>query len=857
LACVWVIDTEVPDAISGDNLELPSILERIRLDCATLPFWRDASELFQMTWLRSLLVIFLGSLLLFLVQPIAGQRLLPALGGSPAVWLTCIMFFQACLLLGYSWVWLIGTWLGLRGQVLAQTILLLLVYVICVPLDLDTTWLNSTEAESAAAPVWTVVRYLAAHLGLPAIALSTTSPLIQSWLAKLPDQPSPYRWFAISSLVNLLALVLYPIYIQPNVSLDNQIRIWSGGLVGFLVCFVWNGVATILMLKKAKLRLGRDRSWEISEAASSSTRVEEWQNLRLRRSAIWAVMCLSFFPSVLLSAVSNQITADVGAVPLLWVIPLALYLFTFSMAFGMPKIGLSYWLDFGAFVGAIILFVCVWLSRVTPAGWQVIGVCGGMFWLCLLCHARMVRLQPGSVDLPLYYWLISLSGFAGGAFVGGVAPVCFSNFYELELAVLGCWASGRLLGQGVALVPKRSGQSLLQQAGSGQGGEFSNAFEIVSGGKGALIALKNFDAGSLTGTGRWDRFCRRVTWGATAVICLLALVGVFAKYPSLNRSVNGSILLNQSRTFFGVLKVKQLETDLGTMRVLGHGTTDHGRQLMAGPYADMPSGYYAPGSGLGLAFDELRRASSRPGIRVAVLGLGAGNILHWGQPEDHFTFYEIDQAVVALAREYFPNLRMAKATVEVKVGDGRNLLRLERQANGPPHDLIIMDAFSGDSVPTHLLTKEAFDVYLQRLKLDGVIAVHISNRYVDLGPVLRAVARANRLEIQEVDFRPASEWVGGVGNQILLEQLAGMIPETACLSPCGFVHALARFEVDPRRSRWILLSRVPFQKRVAIATNRSESRIEPNPKPAIIPPNATNTEVLWTDDYSPIWRLLK
>jgi spermidine synthase len=681
--------------------------------------------------------------------------------------------------------------LASSSQATLQAVLLLGGLAICWWGDLSLPLASATGF-----PPLGITWYLTTSIGLPAIVLGTTSPLLQFWLAPEHGQSrGVYRWFAVSNLASLTALFSYPWLIQPLWSLSDQWAIWRAGFTLYCLCF---GGLALRQWRQPARPTPRDPGAGLSAAPAD--------NHRPGRSPLgWWL--LSFGPAVLLMAVSNQITADLSAGPLLWVWPLGLYLLTYTLAFAWPMLGDSGFGWLAATVGGLALLLGVWFNSYLPAWLLGSSQLGGLFFLSLLCHSYLVRLQPATTQLTQYYWMIAVGGWSGGLIVSCLAPWLLDHYYELELAVFLCWWSCLAFRRATATNRAPGDGSL---------------------------------AHSRQAVARWGKVGRLL---GTALISLACLLGLNAKYPWQVQGPDAVGLLAQERTFFGVLRVEQQVTAAGRMRTMGHGSTDHGRQLIEGPFAQLPTGYYSPGSGLAAAVTAMRQRRPQ-GLRIAVLGLGAGNLVHWMQPADRMVFYEIDPAVARFARAYFPNLDHAAGSCSVRIADGRLGLQQDAAA-GEVWDLIVMDAFTGDAVPTHLLTEEAWQIYLNALAPDGIIAVHISNRYIDLEPVLRSVANRENLESRSIEYRPWPEQDRAGRSLLQLQQRwVAHAGQWAGLPPPAWESGMT-IDVDPRRSHWVLVGR-----HGVAGTAWPESLGRDVDRPA-------EKSVRWTDDFAPLWPLLK
>jgi SAM-dependent methyltransferase len=595
-----------------------------------------------------LLTVALGSALLFAVQPLAGKWLLPWFGGAPAVWGTCLLFFQLAVLAGYGWAaWLLTR--SPRVQVLGHLAVVALALA-TLPLRPDGAW-----ADAHLPPAVAVLALLVGELGLPAVALATTAPLIQGWAARLAPGRDPYRLAAVSSAGSLLALLAYPLLIEPRLGRSAQAAAFTGGMILYAGLVLWS--ATRLRRLPAPA--------EPVAMAPAPAAPERW---------LWVVLPAT--ATLLLASITEVLCQDVAPVPFLWVVPLALYLVSWILVYAGP-----WGYHRGPALALLVLgnlavgLLQAWPQAPLPAAISI--HLAALFAACWCCHGETVRRRPPPAGLGAFHFASAIGGVAGTAVVVFIAPLVFAGRLEHRF--------GLILAAVLTVYASRSG-----------------AARRISG---------------------W------LVLGATAVaIAAMALLPRLVLAP-------GERLLAMERSFFGVLSVRELDTADGAhqRRELHHGITTHGRQMLAPGAQRLPTTYYGHSSGIGLALDRL----ARPGRRVGVVGLGAGTLATYARPGDHWRFYELDPRVEALARRWFGFLATAQGEVGVSIGDGRRLLAADA---GARYDLLALDAFSSDAIPVHLLTLEAFALYRDRLAPDGVIAVHISNRHLDLRPVVRAAA---------------------------------------------------------------------------------------------------------------------
>ncbi len=607
--------------------------------------------------------VFLSAFLLFQIQPVIAKVILPWFGGTSAVWSTCMLFFQAVLLLGY----LYAHWLHERFTAKRQAIVhsvLLLASLAALPIIPGVSW----KGAGLSNPSWQILKLLAATVGIPYFLLSATSPLVQAWYGRTRDRAMPYRLYALSNLASVLGLVSYPFLFEPNLSVQHQAMIWSFAYLGF-----------VLLTCAAAWRSAR----QLGRAHTSAGRREEdrpttpgW-DLRL----LW--VALAACASILFLSITSYLTQDVAPVPFLWILPLSIYLLSLIICFDAAR---WYWRPVFYPLLAIALAAVGYAAYYRDTAFKVIPsilLCGSsLFVCCMFCHGELARAKPAQRHLTLFYVMVSIGGALGGLLVGIIAPNFFNANYELPsgLILCACLAAGILI-----------------KAHSGL---------FMSG------------------------------WGRLAVVSLTALVCIYAL------ALGRGILLQLSdcrvvaRNFFGQLRVYDQNEDdgVGDHRKLMHGVINHGEQIQSEAYRKDPVSYFCPGTGIGRLLADLR---NRPSRRIGVLGLGCGTLAAYGRQGDLCRIYEINPLVVQLARTEFTYLQDTPARVETVIGDARLTLESEPDQR---FDVLVMDAFSGDSVPVHLITREAFQTYFRHLKPDGVLVVNISNRYLDLRPVMERAA---------------------------------------------------------------------------------------------------------------------
>ena len=647
------------------------------------------------------LAVFLSAALLFAIEPMFGKMVLPRLGGSPAVWTTCMLFFQVALLLGYWYAHIGPSWLGLRRHTLVHLVLLALCLFL-LPIGVT----DAAGAVRLEHPTVWLLSVLTISLGVPFVLLSSTGPLLQVWFSRTshPSAHNPYFLYAASNAGSLIALLSYPFLLEPTTTLRSQTRLWSLGYV-----------ALIALVSICALYLGKSSGSSlhlVEPAAGTVPRVSRGTSLR------WILV--AFVPSSFFLALTTHMTTDIAAVPLLWIIPLVLYLLSFTMVFGrrswIRQSVLLRWQPIGLIVLAIIDF---W-GPSASGPWLLPLHLIVFFVTALVCHGELAATKPPPSRLTDFYLCIAVGGMLGGIFNALVAPAIFDSVLEYPLTVLiAC-----------AVRPLPAGQ---QPSPNRIWGEF------------ALITV----ACALM---VWTRISDPDRPATAAVVFSSALVAVICLRMSRDPArftlaiglvVIGAIItggarpniLLRDRNFFGVREVR--EDPEKKMRWLMHGTTNHGAQSTDPAKRREPVTYYHRPGPIG---DVFRASPPVAGRRVAVIGLGAGGLSAYAGKGEEWTFYEIDPDIARVATDttYFTYLNDSHARTRLVLGDGRLSI-----AEAPDHyyDVIVVDAFSSDAIPTHLLTLEALAVYRSKLSPTGILAWHLSNRYLDLEPVLGNLLR--------------------------------------------------------------------------------------------------------------------
>lgn len=648
------------------------------------------------------LTIFTGAFLLFLVQPLIGKYILPWFGGGPGVWTTCMLFFQVLLLGGYAYAHWLTSQLRPRTQALVHLALLGAALAL-LPITPSDAWKPAAGHD----PVSGILLLLTVSVGLPYFVLSSTGPLLQRWFSVRHPGVSPYRLYALSNAGSLLALVSYPFLVEPTLSRPTQAALWSWGMVGFaLLCgyCAWG-------LRQAPV--GATAPPIDSPNAGPVIAPPSW-----RRRLLW--LALPAVASVLLLAMTNKLCQDVAVIPFLWVLPLSLYLLTFIISFDSPRWYSRRWF------GPALLLALGWVVSVmligtkVPLLHQIAAYSGALFVCCMVCHGELYRLKPAPQQLTGFYLLISAGGALGGLLVAVLAPLIFSDFFELHLGLFVCAVLAAAVFLGDPTGPLHRGRAFW-----------------------------------------WAGSCFVV-----ALICLGLALGYEAREGKKDAIVS-------SRNFYGTLTVFEYHEVTLDERyyLLQHGKITHGLQFLDPGANRWPTTYYGESSGVALA---LRHFPRQQGQRIGLVGLGTGSLAVYAKRGDYLRIYEINPAVKQLATTAFSYLKESPAKIEVAMGDAR--LSMERE---PPQqfDVLALDAFSSDAIPAHLLTREAFAIYQRHLKPDGVIAVHISNRHLNLEPVVLRLAEHFKYQTALIDFTEDSEmpwlysctWILVTNNQKLLQ----------------------------------------------------------------------------------------
>lgn len=659
--------------------------------------------------------LFVSSALLFWVQPMFAKMVLPMLGGTPGVWNTCMVFFQGSLLAGYIYAHAATAWLGVRRQA-ALHVGLLLLPLSTLPIAVSMGWSPPVEEN----PIPWLLALLLVSVGLPFFVISASAPMLQKWFASTghPAAKDPYFLYRASNLGSMLGLLAYPALLEPTLQLAEQSWLWSWGY-GLLILLTL-GCAVILW--RGPVSATHSLSLGASHDSHGLLTIEDsGSGLTVSRRIRW--VALSFAPSSLMLGVTTHLSTDIAAIPLLWVIPLALYLFSFVLVFARKPI-LSHQfmvrrLPFLILASAITIF-----SKATQPVWLLMPLHLLTFFVAaMVCHGEMAKDRPPTRHLTEFYLWMSVGGVLGGLFNALVAPMVFSTVVEFPLAMVAA----------SLLLPCRSPD---QQKPLSRRLDFLLPLALGLVTTGLVLALQS----------SWmsNRLTHIIIFGLSALICLS-----FGSRPIRFGLGVGAIMLgtmyytgpyqrilHAERSFFGVYRIMLDREE--KYRLLFHGTTIHGAQSLDPAHRLEPLSYYYVTGPIGQLFATFNGTSAKP--QVAVIGLGTGSLACYGKPGHHWTFYEIDPTVERIARDsrYFTYLRDCPPEIDVVLGDARLSLV---KAPGRRYDLIILDAFSSDAIPLHLLTRQAMKLYLSKLAEGGILALHITNRHLNLKPVLGDLAK--------------------------------------------------------------------------------------------------------------------
>ncbi len=655
--------------------------------------------------------IFLSAFLLFLVEPLIGKAILPWFGGAPSVWSSCLLFFQVALLGGYYYSHALVSRLSTRRQVRVHFALL---FAALLALAAQGLLWGAPLLPGAALkppdslyPVARVLALLTLTVGLPFFALAATGPLLQAWFARAFPGRSAYRLYALSNAGSFLGLLGYPFAIEPALALRSQAWVFAGGFALFAAGIAASGAVA----GRSAAASGAD----FPHPPTPSPPAGRGRRGRGPRATFAFWTALAACPSIMLLSVTTQLSQEVAASPFLWVLPLAVYLLTFILCFESDR-----WYTRARFLPALAAllvggFVLALRQRQLAIGWQIGGFLAVLFATSMFCHGELARRRPAPEHLTRFYLALSLGGAVGGLLVPLLAPLVFNHYYELDASLVITWVL-------------------------------------------AIAVLASDSRSALFGAGA--RLARLAV--AAHLVLLIFLVAVRSNFWEDGRLWTG-------RNFYGQLRVvrdcdpQQPEKPPPDCAIAElHGRTTHGVQFANAGSSSLqrePTAYYTPNAGVGRALLSLRARRGNAPIRVGVIGLGAGTLAAYGAPGDSFRFYEINPAVVELARPgspYFSYLTDSAAHVETVLGDARLSLERELREGRPgKFDLLVVDAFSSDSIPAHLLTREALEIYKKHLAgPESILAIHVSNTFLDLAPLVWSLSDATGLACRHVESGP-------------------------------------------------------------------------------------------------------
>ena len=645
--------------------------------------------------------IFFSSFLLFQVQPIISKIILPWFGGSPAVWTTSMFFFQLMLLGGYCYAYGLNRFLPLKAQ-FGLHVVICIAAVLLLPIYPSDSW-KTAAVDSQ--PAWSVIQLLGQSVGIQFFLLSTTAPLTQVWWHRITRE-SPYWLYAVSNAGSLIALVSYPVLVEPSLGMRWQAFVWACVFAGT------SGLISLCLYFSTRGHNQRDAISDHKDNEKKKDAVPAGGTTSWKESAIWVL--LSSCGSILLIAMTNHFSQNIAVVPFLWVMPLAVYLLSFILTFSRSSV--YHRTPFGLAMMGFMSFCSVLYARddlIDSVPLLLFIHLVALFFGCMICHGELFRMRPASRHITSFYLAISLGGALGGLFVSFIAPQIFLQYYEYPFVLTSC-----CLIFVVAAIRDRE--------------------SALYGGK-PIVA-----------------------W---AFIILLLLFFTYQIQRGVKIHSSDALLLR--RNFYGVLSVDALSPEQdpkleSRALVLMNGTIKHGMQYLDPKKSDQPTEYYSRDTGLGMTMDYF---SKREGKRVGMLGLGVGTIAAYSSKGDVFKAYEINPDVIQLATtpeifSYWDLLRKRKASGLIVEGDARiNLEKDIREGNPQEFDILVVDVFSGDAIPVHLLTSQAFDVYLKHLAEGGVIAIHITNRHLDLMPVIRDLAMSNKMKWLLTRNSRYSDWV--------------------------------------------------------------------------------------------------
>ncbi|MGI9516487.1 MAG: fused MFS/spermidine synthase [Pirellulaceae bacterium] len=680
--------------------------------------------------IRYAATIFLSAFLLFQVQPMVARFILPWFGGSSLVWTTCMLFFQVALVLGYAYSHLITNRLS-PAQQLGLHAALLVIAIVFLPIKPDDFW----KPADGLYPTWRILVLLTVSVGLPFFLLSTTGPLIQAWQATTHPHRSPFRLFALSNFGSLLALISYPFVFEPFFSIQNQSWTWSFSFGAFAVLAFLSG----WQFRKKSVAETNSPNTDSEPATEGQSAIPKTTDSPgLFRFALWLI--LPMLASIQLLATTNLMTQEIGSMPFLWILPLSLYLISFIICFDHDR-----WYIRGVFFPLLFAstIFAVFVQEAGPDATilaQIVGYSLVCFAAAMCCHGELARIKPGADRLTLFYLMVSIGGALGGVFVAVIAPRIFVGYYEFQIGLL---------------------------------------FTVV-------LCLMAFGIQVRSKDKVQDTKKKKTSdWGLAgyAVILFLGLLVAWllcSRLAAIWSNDNLKNIVDKRRNAYGTLTVKEYDT----YRKLNNGRIEHGLQCTEPGLEMMVTSYYSGSSGLGVAIDFLRSQGTDDGdssLDLATIGLGVGTVCAWAEPGDTVRFYEINPAVEDVAREYFSYLEHCASEPEIVMGDARLQLERELREQEEPRkfDILVADAFSSDSIPMHLLTLEAMQIYKARLTEDGILCVHTSNRFLRLENIVKVLAEELGMQAVRIDDSPEdylfnnSTWVLVTNNTDFVDYVVG------------------------------------------------------------------------------------
>lgn len=730
--------------------------------------------------------IFLNAALLFWVQPMIAKMILPYLGGTPAVWNTSLFFFQGFLLGGYIYAHFASQWLGTRRHALLHAAIVLCA-LFSLPIAVRSDWFASADPD----PAKQVLSVLSIAVGLPFFVLAAGSPLLQKWFANSghAEAADPYFLYAASNFGSMIGLAAYPLWLEPYFGLAEQSGLW---FYGYLVLVLLTSICAFSLLRSFHSAVNEPRGESQRLVSETTPAGEEQSKIAWKRRARWVL--LSFAPSSLLLGVTTYVTTDVASAPLFWIVPLALYLLSFVVAFARNS-----WAAHPVVVRrqAFLLAAAAvtFFAKATNPAWILLPLhLSAFFVTALVCHGELAKDRPQANRLTEFYVWISFGGVLGGCFNALIAPVIFNGVEEYPLAMIAA--------------------AMLRPALDRQPASQKRWLDFVAP---CLLALIILPLALASREHDWlpPRAAHLAIFGLSGVLCLalasrpirfgLSLAAVML-ISGLYSGPFGRALYSD-RSFFGVYKTVQNREK--TLHVLFHGSTVHGVQNLDPEKRLQPSSYFHATGPAGQVFTTF--SNSRPAGEIAIVGLGVGSLACHASREHSVIFYEIDPVVERIARDpqLFTFLSDCPPRIKVEIGDARISLA---KAPAGRYDLFVLDAFSSDAIPIHLLTREAVELYLAKLKGDGILLFHISNRYFELGTVLEQVAASLKL--------------------------TALMRHDASLSE-------AESRDGKAASRWVIMARM--KEPLAPFSNDPRWR----------PLNGRSEGAVWTDDYSNILRVLR